>query len=290
VTASSPWLPTGTESAVGTVPGDVSWIRSAQPHRFTGPLLPREAWSVLVAVLEEELPEAIEDELRLMVEHLVLAGLLTEDGQLTEDGLVIARTLADPLAVISVECRWDGGVLGDPVGGPSGRQDAGTGALAVFLSPTAAVTLGTPGPATCEVDPATGRGFALELFELEWAPVAVASWTGAGPGRPWTEEPPGLPLPLVEARAGDPATPPPPGVPDELAMAWAEPWVLWEIRTAPGEERMLVLRMGDREPLALSTPDGGDGVVMAPVAPYTLWRTLVALVRRALVAAVAERG
>jgi hypothetical protein len=283
---------------------DPGWVLTAQPYRRTGPLLPRPAWFLLVQALEGALDHVgLGDDLRVAAERLMVEGLLAEDGSLTGDGYLVAEILRSPVSMIRIDTMAPGHrgtmevLLDFDIGvslattGPTGShplpRDVDVRGVAVDgLDP-----MGSPPGVTDGSDPSEPPALVgLEVFELGWTPATIASWTGSGPGVPWLSEPTTLPLDLLQARLTDAATPPPADLPGRIAEVWSDPWLLWELKAWPSGERLLVLRVGHRHPVLLSTGSAGgeDRVGLTPVSPYTLWRTLIALVRRALVAGADE--
>lgn len=225
---------------------DASWVQLMRPSRQTTPLLAREAWFLLVAAQEEPLRRGgLTEALRVQAECLVMEGLLTEDGELTGDGRVVAEVLRAPLAMLTI----------DTLGAGSPRR------MELLLGPEVGVALSTPEPLAeggVAVD-GSEEGMSLEVFELGWAPVAVAAWTGSGPARAWTWTPESISVELLRRHLEDPTmAPPATGVPEEMLALWRAPWLLWELKAWPSDERLLALRIADREPLLISA-DPGSG-------------------------------
>jgi len=268
-------------AAAGLRLEELSWIRSAQPFRTQGPTLPARGWGLLLEALRQRIVPGHRDEpARSHCERLVQWDLLSGDGRLTERGDAVAQILARPVAVL----RADAG----------GRHRAHT--MQAAIGNGIAAVLSTPGlrddPEAELGGPGADSPLTLDIVEPSWVPAAVASWAQICPAWLFGPLPEKLDRGRVMARAEDPSTPAPPQADPTLRAVWAQPWVMWGLKSRHGSgsdrestgdlDRLLVLRAGDRGTFLIGSVEGdGSAVTIRPAPSYLLWRQLCRITYRA---------
>ena len=259
-------------TALGEDVEDLSRVAPAQAWASAGPTLSREGFELLRRSAAGDLRVRGLDAGEVgQLDRLVAAGLLDAKGRLTDSGLRISGTLAQPQGQLHV--------------------DAAVGRIPfsfqAFLRGDHAVVVATASPHPWSVSDPDAQQVALadtltiDDVPVGYLPVALARWVGLGPAWSLGTEPEGLPESLVTARLEDPDVPAPADADPLLRAVWRQPWFLWTLRTTASQHGLVVVHAGNRGCYALaSTPEPGV-VALRAIASYDVWLRLLELVAQA---------
>jgi hypothetical protein len=227
---------------------DLSRVAPAQAWASAGPTLSREGFELLRRSAAGDLRvRRLGTGEVAQLDRLVEAGLLDAKGRLTDPGLRVAGTLAQPQGKVHVEAA---------VGRiPFSFQASLRGDHAVVV-------------ATASPRPWSGSD-------------PDAEQVGLGPAWSLATEPELLPESVVTARLEDPDVPAPAGADAVLREVWRQPWYLWTLRTTASQHGLVVVHAGDRGCYAMAGGPEPGVVAFRALSSYDVWLRLHELVAEA---------
>ncbi|HEY4614839.1 MAG TPA: hypothetical protein VIG75_05210 [Citricoccus sp.] len=247
-------------------------VAAEQPFRAAGPVLSDDAAALLLDLATGRgagtgRPAARAGRIAphldaAPLEELVRAGVADTDGRLTAQGHTVVGPLRNPVGRATLSAHH---------GGEESR-------LALFHGRDGqALLLGQPPLATArggrETGPRGGGGTHLELLPVWLTPSVAAAWVGLGPA--WTTDAEAVPVAFAEFdRRIRKVTDPPRGLPTSLAVAWSEPWVVWQAAGDGGSATYLGAGESGHH---LVESDGAGQVLLTPVPARNVYRHLAAL-------------
>jgi hypothetical protein len=256
-------------------------IAPEQPFRSAGPVLPDDAAALLLELATTE-PRAARrpsgrggriapDLASAPLDHLVEAGLADVEGHLTAQGRTVTTPLRDPAGRATLTAHHGGGASRLALfHGRDGQT------LLLGQQPVTAWRGDIPdGPAP---DRAGGASQAPGRTRLDFLPVwltgsVAAAWLALGPA--WVTDTGPVPVAFEDFdRRVRESTAPPPGLPTPLAMAWSEPWVVWQ---AEGDGGSVTYLNAGESGHHLVESDGTGQVLLTPVPARNVYRHLTAL-------------
>lgn len=185
-------------------------VRAAQPYRSAGPPLDD---TQLDALRRGRLRRGIDSS------ALQAAGLVTDQGRLSEVGEAAHRALTAPGREVSAQVATD--------------DDSRGATLHVYQRRDTAAVVASAPPG----DP--GAGTTVDVIASQTTPIAIARWLGLAPA--WTfgldDGTSGTAVRLdagvIDARLADPGAAPPPSASPALTRMWAQPWQVATLRSGP---------------------------------------------------------
>jgi hypothetical protein len=252
---------------------DLSRVAPAQAWASAGPTLSRAGFELLRRSAAGDLRVR-----RLgagevaQLDRLVAAGLLDTNGRLTDPGLRVAGTLAQPQGMVHVDAA---------VGRiPFSFQASLHGDHAVVVA-TASPQPWSGSDPDAEQVLALADALTIDDVPVGYLPVAVARWVGLGPAWSLATEPELLPEALVAARLEDPEVPAPAEADPLLREVWRQPWYLWTLRTTASQHGLVVVHAGDRGCYAMASAPEPGVVAFRAISSYDVWLRLHELVGEA---------
>ncbi|QCU78943.1 hypothetical protein E7744_13000 [Citricoccus sp. SGAir0253] len=257
-------------------------IASEQPFRSAGPVLQDAAAALLLdlATASGRAPRRpagrrgriAPDLASASLDELVEAGLADVEGVLTAQGRTVTAPLRQPAgrATLTAHHRGRESRLALFHGAEGQTLLLGQGSVGEDL-------LRGPGPRVPGVHvagDAPGTGATRLDFLPVWLTASVAAaWLGLGPA--WVTDTGTATVAFedFDSRIRD-VTPPPAGLPTALALAWTEPWVVWQ---AEGDGGSVTYLDAGESGHHLVESDGAGNVLLTPVPARNVYRHLAAV-------------
>jgi hypothetical protein len=171
--------------SIGEPVEDLSRIAASQPYESLGPLLPRQALRILAGSGRK---------VSLGLKELLEAGLVSENGKLTEQGKLVKQILTKPRAQLRIESS-------------RGRAPL---TFEAYVASGQAVLLASASPASLTDDPhgddiTTASALVrLDFVPAGYVPIAMAAWTGIAPAWSLATSPELIDQELLTHRADNP--------------------------------------------------------------------------------------
>ncbi|MGW9403174.1 hypothetical protein ACWGQ2_04295 [Arthrobacter sp. NPDC055585] len=238
---------------------DVVPLREAQPYRVSGTVLTRAAGELFLSMSKRDrLGPFDRSGNRPAVAELVEAGLLTDAGRLTPEGVAYLAPIRAGASVVDVHAV--GGAVSTGV-----RAWLGGGAALVWAGPSPALS----------GEPPQDR-FELRLGAAAALPGELAGWAGLAPSWSLTDEPVLMSEESFGRRVSGTREPVPAGVPSSL---WSAPWTAWNFGlNATGQ--LSVLNAGSAGYFRITASEGT--IRLVPEQAGDVWDLLLEIIHRAV--------
>lgn len=255
-------------------------IAAEQPFRPAGPVLSDDAAALLLDLATGRGPGAGRPAARggriapgldtAPLDELARAGVADAGGRLTARGRGVVGPLRDPAGRATLTAHHCGEESRLTLF--HGRD----GQTLLLGQPPLATARGgrdAEREAEQEAGPRGGGSTHLDVLPVWLTPSVAAAWLGIGPA--WTTDAEAVPVAFADFdRRIRQDTDPPHGLPTSLAVAWSEPWVVWQAEGDGGSTTYLSAGESGHH---LVESDGAGRVLLTPVPARNVYRHLAAL-------------